>query len=762
LPSVAPSRRALRLVEAGRTRLVIRVPARLTQEPAGLEPTAPGERPRQGRLPPAEEQSEAARRELYAAVQDLSRYLGRITNAEIPIEVGAAPAADTRWPILVAELARERLGALKGHSLGDQNFRVVLRHDVIGLYGESDLASSYAVYELLDRAGCRWYMPGELGEVIPREPTLELPELDEERAPSTLYRNVWYADADYKRRNRLGGVKLEAAHKLETWISEAQREQHPEWRAEVGGAPHKSRLRWSNPQLADAIADSIEARLAAQPAQSVSLSPGDGIDFDEGDDRALDAGDYDPSVNGVSLTDRLLVLANRVAGRLEARHPELLLGLLAYVSYTRPPVRERLHPNIVPVIAPITYCRTRSFTDARCPGATDLQRIVAGWRERARMLAFRGYVFNLAEPAAPNPMLRRWSEDMAFLLAHGMEFYQPETLPTFETNLPALYLGTRLSFSAQLDAASEIDALFRGFYGSAAADVRRYSEFIDGAWLSSTDFAGGNLGYAKRFSPEMLREARRLLELAKAACRTSEEAARVAMLDASLSQLERYMDLLVRLRSGDLGELAGVFERWLDDAAQLAERYEPNAAFGKVRWAREGGVYVRYAKRFLAPIVAEADRIAREHRVLTQQPVCAFRYEKVEEQDALASHAAPARLEADVCIDTWSSLGLHDYFGAVRYEQTVSVPAAAQKVHLWLSRVDGEVAVWMNGVPAKVVAREDQAEPTTEAYLGPLTFELPGPLRSDENQLVIVVRRTGLVEVGGGGLLGPVYLYAEK
>ena len=40
----------------------------------------------------------------------------------------------------------------------------------VGLFGESDLASSYAVYELLDRLGCRWFIPSAMGEVIPTLP----------------------------------------------------------------------------------------------------------------------------------------------------------------------------------------------------------------------------------------------------------------------------------------------------------------------------------------------------------------------------------------------------------------------------------------------------------------------------------------------------------------------------------------------------------------------------------------------------------------
>jgi hypothetical protein len=765
-PVIVPARAnaaTLRLADAGKTRLVIHAPARLLEEPPELETVEPGKSPRKRKPSAAEKEAEQSRMELAAAVTDLARVLGQMTGAEVPVQSGPPAADDRRWPILIGELGAERFGPITRHSLGAQTFRAIVKRSAIALYGESDLSSSYAIYELLHRLGCRWYMPGELGEVIPRRPTLELAELDVERAPSMLYRGIWYADADYKRRNRTGGVQISAGHTLERYITEEQREQHPEWRAIVNGQLHPSRLRWSNPALADAIAASIATKLEKRPTGSVSLSPGDGLGFDEGDDRALDAGDFDPTMNGVSLTDRLFVLVNRVATRLEVSHPELLVGLYAYVSYTRPPVRETVHPNVVPVIAPITYCRTRPWSDSRCPGNDELRNLIEGWSRRAKLLAFRGYVFNLAEPAAPNPMMRKWSEDMSFLLANHFAFYQPESMPTFEVNLPALYLGLRLSFDGQLAPATVLDELFRDFYGSAAAAVRAYSEFVDRTWYDSTDFAGGNLGHANRFTDEVLREARRLLEVAQAACRTAPEKARVAMLDASLGQFERYMALSVQLRTGQLRDLAANYQRWLDEAARLAEHYAPNSAFGKAHWAGDAGIYASYAQRFVGVQYLEADRIAREERLLTARPLCRFDYAQVDAPATASLLSGAEQRATDVCKDTWSSLGMHDYFGAVRYRTSIAgLPAPGAKSHLWLSRVDGIVSVWLNGAPAQPVAARADEPPSSEAHLRPITFDVSGLARAGSNELVIVVQRTTLAELGGGGLLGPVYLYRDR
>jgi len=55
----------------------------------------------------------------------------------------------------------------------------------------------------------------------------------------------------------------------------------------------------------------------------------------------------DETFGGVSKSDRLMFLCNRIAKKVVAKDPDVLLGMLAYADYTRPPLRETVHPNIV-------------------------------------------------------------------------------------------------------------------------------------------------------------------------------------------------------------------------------------------------------------------------------------------------------------------------------------------------------------------------------------------------------------------------------
>lgn len=759
-PSTPHREREVALVVGGSSTFKIFAPKRLSGP--GLAAEGEGRRSKLS----ATESNELAR--LRASLDDLVDYIARMSGARLEVVFDSPPRDPAEPAILIGELAQQRFGPPGPHVIGNQRFRVVVGASGIGLYGESDLSTSYAIYEVLERLGCRWFMPGELGEEIPHSNHLALTERDDVLAPATIYRNLWYGDDAFKRRNRLGGVLVAAGHRLERWISAAQREAHPEWRAIVNGQPHPSRLRWSSPEVAGALVEAIDASLAKTSEVSASLSPGDGLGFDETVDRALDAGDWDPTMNSVSLTDRLLVLANRVAEGLAPRHPDLTLGLLAYVSYTRPPVRERVHPSIVPVIAPITYCRSHPLSDDRCPGTSELRKTVEGWSERSSRLALRSYAYNLAEPSAPNPMLRKWSFDLPFMFAHKVQFFQPETLPNFETTLPALHLGMRLAWDSRKSPEAILQELFTRFYGHAAEQVRAYTDIIDAAWVDVGEYSGGDLSYPKRFNQATLAKARRALDAAKAACVAEKESARVAVLDASLAQLELYMKMQGNLRSGDVGELQSDVDTWLARAQALSEKYAVNSAFGKARWAGPTGIYGNYFTRFHQAAYVEAARIHATERALSAKPLCTFQL-RFSDSLTLPTNESPPLLDptaapVDVCERTWSSLGRHDYFGGAWYQAELGPQQlpADQAAFLWLSRADGVVQIWINGAPVPVVTRDLPAPLSIEIHGKPATWNLSGKLRSDgPNRVTIAVRRTKLAELGGGGLLGPVYAYAH-
>jgi hypothetical protein len=692
------------------------------------------------------------------SIADLVRVLKQVSDANVELVGEDARVEAGELAVYVGTPARRVFGADVGHAPYDQGFRLVVEPRRIGLAGEGDLATSYAIYELLDRIGCRWFFPGPLGEVLPDTGPVRIPVTDERLAPSTQYRDVWYADDVWRRRNRTGGVEPAVGQTLENdYVTPDEIAKHPEWMATHDGKPVPNRFRWSDAALANLIADRIVTHHAKDGLPSYTLSPTDGDVFDDSAaDRALDAGDLDPQTGKVSLTDRYLVFANRIANRVAATYPDLLLGFFAYVEYTRAPVREPVHPMLTPVIAPITFPRAHPMSDDRAPGASELRGIIDGWSKKARAIGMYAYGYYLGEPTAPNPMLTKWAFDVPYALSHGCVYWMPETLPNFETSMHALYMGTRLAFDARLSPEVVYGDIDRRLYGHAAREMHAYWQEVDRVWVQTPEYAGGHFAHGRRFTAEVMGRLRAKLDLAKAAAEGPIERDRVGIADSSLALFEDFMAMRRDFNEGRFADLDARTAAWKKRAGELAVAHKREYAFSWTPWA-PGGVPAHYFDVFDRPRYDEAARIARTRSIVAT--VREFLFAKADSATDLGPNAtafdASSWRRTDVTVDSWSSLGLHGYFGSAWYRATFDVPkgAASTPFQVWVGGTDGRIRVFVDGKEAKFVATSSATAP--EGYATPFTFDA-GRLSSGSHVVAILATRTTLNELGTGGVMGPV------
>src|SRR5262245_7800499 len=563
------------------------------------------------------------RRRLRESVKDFAAILERISGVKIDVESGPPPAVDFRIPILIGELAEKKFGMPKKSYPYQQGFRIVVTKDAIGFLGESDLATSYALYTLLDQLGCRWYVPSALGEVLPAMKTIKIAEQDTSDGPATIYRGLWYCDNDFARRNRMGGMAIEAGHNLEMAVHKELRKTNPEIRAMIKGKPSDHNVKWTHPLVADALVESCLAYLKQYPErQSYSLSPDDGVSWDESDDKKFDAGDFDPSTQMISKTDRLLVLCNRVAEKVAAKHPNVKLGFLAYADYTRPPVREKVHPNLVPQIAPITFSRAHPMNDDGEPNNKVLRYLVEGWGKIVPATSYYFYGYYLAEVSAPNPMIARWGHDIPYIYQKGKcQYWQPETITNFETSMHAHYLGLRLAWDIAIDPKAIVKELHEKFYGAAAEPMAAYWQHVDDVWTKTPEYAGCGWGHLRRWTPEQLGKARKLVDQALRACKSKKETARIAMASLSLGHFELFMKMRRDLSEGRFVPLAQDVAIYRKTLIDLGEKYQAEYAFARMGWTGPNTLNVRYFDAFCKETYEDAARIAAKFDVLTRPPL---------------------------------------------------------------------------------------------------------------------------------------------
>ena len=245
-----------------------------------------------------------------------------------------------------------------------------------------------------------------------------------------------------------------------------------------------------------------------------------------------------------------------------------------------------------------------------------MHEILTGWGKAAKNIAMYEYGYHLAEVSAPFPMIARNVEELPLQYANGVTMWTPETLPSFDTGLPGLYLGIRMAWNPKVEPQAILDEFFSNFYGAAGRPMKDYWQSIDACWAKVPEHAGSGFGHMRRFTPERLAEARRLMDAAVTACETALESRRVKMADASLRQLERFMKMRRDYFSGRFAELETDSRRWTGVHQALADEYAANYAFTKTGWCPQT-VAVLYANIFFFNSYADASRIAREYSLLT-------------------------------------------------------------------------------------------------------------------------------------------------
>ncbi len=272
--------------------------------------------------------------------EELAEYLHRISGAVVPICTD--PAACRGRPILVggeeAIVAAEALG-VEGNrerwkGLSREGYFIRCSGGTLLLAGKTELATFYAVDRFLEEyLGVRWFMPGDLGEIVAQRRTLGVGEIEEFGEPGFRWR--WVGRGEWARRLGMNvAVDCKGAFKTRWFVHTFSRllppeefyGDHPEYYALVNGRRDRrgnAQRCTSNPQVARAVAGRIlEIKKAEPDLRMISLDPMDtGAFCGCPACRALD----EPGASFHNrLSRRLLLFDNAVSGltpQLGARYP---------------------------------------------------------------------------------------------------------------------------------------------------------------------------------------------------------------------------------------------------------------------------------------------------------------------------------------------------------------------------------------------------------------------------------------------------------
>jgi hypothetical protein len=406
---------------------------------------------------------------------------------------------------------------------------------------------------------------------------------------------------------------------------------------------------------------------------------------------------------------------------------------------------------------------------AICPSRPQIRPMIEGWAKVAPRLSYYNYMFQLAEVSVPYPMMHQMKAELPILYANHVAFWQPETLPNFDSVLPGMWLTIRKAWNPQADSDAILNDFFTRFYGAASTPMRRYWQLFDDAWTNVPEHAGSGWGHMRRFTPDVMKAARAAMDNALAAAATPAEYYRVKLQDESLRQFERFMQLRWDLAEGRLQNMQWRSREWMGVQLALGDEYSANYAFTQTRWSSltvAGGYFWNWFGQTYENAGAIADNDA-----IISPPLRTWKYQVAEKQDGRALGWQNENFDdatwktTDPIIDTWYDLGLENYYGAVWYRQSTKLPAVPQgkKIYLWIPSEDGDIELFVNGQHVPYVDDKGASKEYFSGYGVPASFDITAFARPGTvNQITTVGTRTSLNELGTGGLMGPVYLYRGK
>ena len=387
------------------------------------------------------------------------------------------------------------------------------RLEGLSLSEEDGRGSLNAVYEFLRGLGCRWYFPGDIGQIVPKMETIALPQVNKTVRPDFRLRHMrqWYysfhqnpGDDEILWQLRLGinssrrVLGYPRGHGIiEVYRDEEVQKAHPAYFAIWGGkrmagyADGAACL--SSEGLFEANIEYVRS-MFDKGAPMVSVAPSDGYttlcqcDLCQGKDTP------ERGWNGL-LSEYVWDYVNRVAMEVYKTHPDRMISCIAYTTYLLPPEKiEELSPNIALIL-----CRWRShfINPAKRESFTNL---LDAWL--AKLPSNEVYIWDYYLHSRPGgtyegvPVYfpRLIDEDLKSLKGiSGGDYIEvsrnsrgwDKKWHAMATNHLNVYVTSRLYWDVDQDMDALLDEYYGSFYGPVAGEMKAFVEFCETDWPRS-------------------------------------------------------------------------------------------------------------------------------------------------------------------------------------------------------------------------------------------------------------------------------------
>lgn len=434
------------------------------------------------------------------AANALQSVLKTMSGATLPIARTGEAVEGTR--ILVGQSqAVQDLGIAipTGHTaqMAEENFVVKTIGPNLVLAGNEDWSYNgtlFAVYDFLeDDLGCRWYMPGPFGEVIPKRESVVIGDIDRAESPSFRIRDIWYSgwmpETEQDRawmeawyvRNKLTRLELSLPGDgsiVRLAPADPYFESHPHiYAIDEHGDRVPDMLCMTEPDTVKIGAETIKAAFREDPSMlTFGFAPPDGYPTCHCDNcQAYFPGLYGKGYGDPSLSEIWFQFANAVAAEVEREFPDRWVLTNGYANRVRPPESVKpLAPNLGIQSAILSACTFHPVGDPRCWQRQVYKDVLDRWTERLDFVIVYDYDPGKVLDNLPFPMLHNLKKDFPYFHSIGLWGFWTEGQNAWMVNHLSYYVRAKLMWDVNANVNALVREYCQTFYGKAASSVEQY------------------------------------------------------------------------------------------------------------------------------------------------------------------------------------------------------------------------------------------------------------------------------------------------
>lgn len=732
------------------------------------------------------------------AAEELQTYIEKISGAKLPI---ATDAEAPRGPLILVGKSRltdaMKVSIPSGltNARREEGFLIERKGDRLILAGNDAgpyHGTEYAVYEFLNRLGVRWFMPGDYGEWVPKQPTLTVGNLRILEKPDFIMRNWWLhivpelaeQERRWKLRNKMNPDPMFATpgdSSARNILPESVYfKSHPEYFAmNPDGSRNPYMPNLTHPKAVEIAAGIIEEYFQKNPgANSYGFAPDDGLPRDYSPETLkinkgfVTMGGRQGVPAELSTTEEWISFVNQVTARVRTKYPDIYIATNGYANRNNPPQGVKLDDHLVIMFAAIWSCTLHAYDDDHCWQKVRQGQMLRQWTDLCTNVWIYGYNYQMLVSAlTPLPEIRKLRRDFPLMKKWGViGFFDENRNVWAEAGIPSRYIRARLEWNAHADVDALLEDFYTKWYGKAAEPMRAFYEAIEDAIEKSPLHGHEDRVLPYIYTPSLLTKLRDHLARAEQLVDTDTTRQHVRADRLIYEHLEAYMAMSEAELAGQFAEAARQAERMMDLRKQLHAInpfyiWHDEARYHSGIWywglAERRDFYQMLADRTAGQtgeLVAFLPELALFRTDPHDAGVYAEWYKPITETEA--ESWKPVFTTQPFYMQGYIDKQGHPYTGYIWYRLKVNVPKSARdkKILLYAPVVETEAWGWVNG---KFVGYR----PYLEAYIrpAPLEFDVTEAIHPGETNEVVLRVSTGLSpEQAASGLLSRLFLYSPK